>query len=130
MWRVLINIAGFLVLAAGPALPYFHLTTSPHRFCSQHRSFEVVHRRPPQQPAPEDNKRPGEDDSDHDDHETCPLATLILQLVNHRQAPTPLAQRPTPYVNSPAMSPHLSLPLKRDVVILAPKTSPPPFPHV
>jgi hypothetical protein len=125
MRRVLINIVGFLVLAAGPALPYFHLTTSPHRFCPQHRSFEVVHHRPWQPPPPEDSRRP-----DDDDHETCLIATLILQLIDHRPAPTPLAQRPAPHVNSPAMPPHLSLLRKRDVVALAPKTSPPPFPHV
>jgi len=122
MRRALIHIIGVLVLAAGPALPYFHLTTSPHRFCPEHGNFELVHQLPQKPYSPDDHRRPQDEDNDH---ETCLIATLILQLVNHRSEGTPLSQQPEPRRDRPAEPLHLPLHRERDVVTLAPKTSPP-----
>lgn len=122
MRRALIHIVGILVLAAGPALPYFHLTTSPHRFCPTHGNFELAHPHPQAPTSPEDRRRPQDENNDH---ETCLIATLILQLVNHRSESTPLTQLPEPRRHRPAEPLHLPLHRERDVVTLAPKTSPP-----
>jgi len=131
MRRALIHLVGVLVLAAGPALPYYHLTTSPHHFCPQHRVFEVGHRQPPQPSDPLDDRSPDDSDRDGDrEHKDCPLATLILQLVNHRQAGTTLAQQSAPRLDRPAAPLHLPLHRERDVTTMAPKTSPPSLPYV
>ncbi len=122
MRQALIHMVGILVLAAGPVLPYFHLTTSPHRFCPTHRSFELVHPHPEAPSSPEDSRQPTDENNDH---ETCLIATLILQLVNHRSEGTPLSQQPEPRRDRPAEPLHLPLHRERDVVTLAPKTSPP-----
>jgi hypothetical protein len=127
MWRALIHIVGILVLAAGPVLPYFHLTTSPHRFCPHHGNFELVHTQPEPPQPPENGRQPGDKDQDH---EICLIATLILQLVNHRSEGTPLAHQPEPRRDRSPRPLHLPLHRERNVVTLAPKTSPPSPLHV
>jgi hypothetical protein len=120
--RALLNAVGVLLLAAGPVLPSFHLATSPHRYCALHRTFEGIRRPPSAPPERGSRKQRGSED---DEHVTCLLAALMLQLVEHEPgaaaldpwAPLPVAQA----VASRRTWPRGPI----DLVFLAPKNSPP-----
>ncbi len=122
MRRLVVTIAGVLLLSAGPVLPSFHLATSPHRYCVTHRAFETAPSHPDHPQDPAEPNKPGDQP---EQHETCLLATLLLQLVHPSPQVALSDERPAPYVDRPATLIRTPMQPRLHVVFLAPKNSPP-----